>query len=77
MKPLAIKVNASGSWANLLTCPPARLAEVQEACLVLARHHLGSVSFKALDGDTGAVVLQLISPPKPGQPFGWHAPKPV
>ena len=35
-KPVQIKVNVSGSWANLVTVSPVRLGEVQEACLQLA-----------------------------------------
>lgn len=73
-KPVQIKVNVSGSWANLVTVSPVRLGEVQEACLQLAANHLGSVSFKAIDSDSGAVIAQLNSPAKPGQPHGWHSP---
>lgn len=73
-KPIQIKVNVSGSWANLLTCSPSRLGEVQAACEQMASAHLGTIAFKAIDGDTGRTVAQFINRPKAGEPHGWHAP---
>ena len=73
-KPDQVMVNVSGSGVNLVTVSPVRLGEVQEACLQLAANHLGSVSFKVVEGDSGAVIAQLNSPAKPGQPHGWHSP---
>ena len=38
-----IKVNASGSWANLVRCHVDQYDEVKAACDVLANAHRGSI----------------------------------
>lgn len=73
-KPVQIWVYSAGLWVHLLTVSPARLGEVQEAWQRLVANHLGSVLIKAVDSDSGAVIAQLNSPAKPGQPHGWHGP---
>lgn len=75
MKPLQIKVNVSGSWANLLTFSSSRLGEVKAACEHLASAQLGPIAFKVIDGDTGATVEQFTQPPRAGEPHGWHTPR--
>lgn len=75
MKPLQIKVNVAGSWANLVTVAPKRLGEVKTACEQLAAAHLGPISFKVVDGDTGTTVEKLSQPPRAGEPHGWYTPR--
>lgn len=75
MKPLQIKVNVSGSWANLVSFAPNRAGEVKAACELLAAHHLGPIAFKCIDGDTGQTLAQFSSIPRAGEPHGWYAPK--
>ncbi|MFN4325211.1 MAG: hypothetical protein ACK4FP_04925 [Azonexus sp.] len=75
MKPLQIKVNVSGSWANLVTCSPKRLGEVKAACEALAAAHLGAISFKVVDNDQGITTEQFSQPPRAGEPHGWYIPR--
>jgi hypothetical protein len=75
MKPLQIKVNTSGSWANLLGFAPARLGEVKAACEQLAAAQLGHIAFKVVDGETGQTLEQFSSIPRAGEPHGWYAPR--
>lgn len=75
MRPLQIKVNVSGSWANLVSCAPKRLGEVKVACEQLATAHLGPIAFKVIDTDRGITVEQFSNPPRTGEPYGWHAPR--
>lgn len=76
MKPLQVKVNTSGSWANLVTCSPLSLGKVKVACEQLASAQLGAIAFKVIDGDNAHVVAQYNSRPRPGEPHGWYAPRP-
>lgn len=73
MKPLQIKVNTAGSWANLVSFAPTRLGEVKAACEQLAAHHLGPIAFKVIDGDTSQTLEQFNSIPRAGEPHGWYA----
>lgn len=75
MKPYTAKINTAGSWANLLTFSPSRLADVKAACEQLASAMLGPIAFKVIDGDTGNTVAQFSQPPRPGEPHGWHEPR--
>lgn len=75
MKPLQIKINVSGSWANLVSCAPKRLGEVKAACEQLAAAHLGPVAFKVIDGDTGRTLEQFSHPPRASEPHGWYVPQ--
>ena len=75
MKPLQIKVNVSGSWANLVAVSPKRLGEVKAACEALAAAHLGPISFKVVDNDQGITTEQFSHPPRTGEPHGWYVPK--
>ena len=72
MKPYQIKVNVSGSWANLVSVAPKRLGEVKAACEQLATAHLGAIAFKVIDGVSGLTIEQFSSKPRAGEPFGWY-----
>lgn len=75
MKPYQIKVNVSGSWANLVSVAPKRLGEVKAACEQLAVAHLGPIAFKVIDTDRGLTIEQFSNPPKAGEPYGWYQPR--
>lgn len=68
-----IKVNSSGSWANLCSCPPERLGDVEAACEQLAFALDHGIVFKVLDCASETVVALFNNRPKPGEPHGWHA----
>lgn len=70
---VAIKVNCSGSWANLVTVPAARYDEVKAACTVLAGAHRGPIRFKAIDAAGG--VIEEYSPMPPSGICEWHEPR--
>lgn len=69
-----IKVNVSGSWANLCSCPPDRLDAVKAACEQLAFALDHGIVFKVLDCKTEAVALQFNNQPRTGEPHGWYVP---
>lgn len=48
-----IKVNAAGSWANLLTCHEVDVEAVLTECQKLALLSLGSLLFTVIDPETG------------------------
>ncbi len=73
----AIKVNVSGSWANLCSSPAEKLGEVKAACEQLAFALDHGIVFKVLDCKTEQVVALFNNRPKAGEPHGWHAPRPV
>ena len=58
---IRIKVNVSGSWANLVDCDARHYAAVKAACVTLAKAHQGGrIRFKALDAEDrviGATVF--------------------
>lgn len=67
-----IKVNCSGSWANLIPCViPERLESAMAACEVLAQASLSDISFRVIDN--GQVVKSFQKQPRAGEPYGWHA----
>lgn len=70
-----IKVNVSGSWANLCSCPPEKLDAVKAACEQLASALDHGIAFKVLDCQSEAVVAQYNNRPRAGEPNGWHVPK--
>lgn len=72
-----IKVNSSGSWANLVSCPPDKLDAVKEACHQLARLLDHGIAFKVLDCASEQVVAFYNSHPRHGEPHGWHVPKQI
>lgn len=69
-----IKVNVSGSWANLCSCPPDRLDAVKAACEQLAFALDHGIVFKVIDCQTEAVALQFNNKPRIGEPHGWYVP---
>lgn len=70
-----IKVNSSGSWANLCSCPPDRLDAVKAACEQLAFALDHGIVFKVLDCASETVVCLYNNRPRSGEPHGWHAPQ--
>lgn len=69
-----IKVNVSGSWANLCSCPPDRLDAVKAACEQLAFALDHGIVFRVIAFQTEAVVLQFNNKPRRGEPHGWYVP---
>lgn len=69
-----IKVNVSGAWANLCSCPPEKLDAVKDACERLAFALDHGIVFKVIDCQTEAVALQFNNKPRPGEPAGWYVP---
>lgn len=68
---LCIKVNCSGSWANLIPCvEPGCIEAAKAACEALAHSSIGDISFRIIDN--GQVVEQYHKKPRHGDPFGWH-----
>jgi len=72
-----IKVNVSGSWANLCSCPAQRLEAVREACERLAFALDHGIIFKVIDCASNTVSVLYNSRPKAGEPHGWHAPRQI
>lgn len=71
---VTIKLNASGSWANLAVVDVERLEEAKTACETLAvLHRSGSLRFKTLDAE-GGVIEQYGPTGCNGMP-AWHEPK--
>ena len=66
-----IKVNVSGSWANLCSCPPDRLDAVKAACETLAAALDHGVAFEV---SSRMLVAIFNSRRRGGQPHGWYAP---
>lgn len=69
-----IKVNVSGSWANLCSCPPDRLEAVKAACEQLAFALDHGIVFKVIDAASEATALQFNNQPRTGEPHGWYVP---
>ena len=74
MSRYAIKVNAAGSWANLVSCPPDRIDAVMEACHQLAVACDHGIAFKVIDCKTEQVTAYYNSRPRTNEPHGWHKP---
>ncbi len=72
MSRYTVKVNCSGSWANLIHCDANRLPGVKAACEDLAKAHGGSISFKVIDA-AGDTVAFYNSQPRQREPHGWYA----
>lgn len=73
-----IKVNASGSWANLCSSPADRLDAVKAACEQLAFALDHGIVFKIIDCQTDQAIALYNNRPRAGQPHGWHVPfKPI
>lgn len=77
MSRYSIKVNVSGSWANLCTSPPDRLEAVKVACEQLAFALDHGIVFKVIDCASESVVALYNNRPKAGEPHGWHAPRQI
>jgi hypothetical protein len=71
---ICIKVNSSGSWANLIPVVSALELDVAKlACADLAQASVGDVSFKVVrDGET---IAQFHKMPRVGEPHGWYSPR--
>jgi len=68
---VSFKVNASGSWANLVTCDTAHYDDVKKACEVIAKAS-GRIKFKVLDADGGEI--EYYGSDGSGS-YGWHETK--
>ena len=68
-----IKVNSSGSWANLLPMVhPMYLGDALAACEALALANRGDITFKVIkDGADFAIFHKF---PRKGEPHGWYNP---
>lgn len=71
-----IKVNSSGSWANLVPVVATnRIEAAKAACEALALASVGDIAFKIVqDGET---IAQLHKVPRAGEPHGWYQPSAV
>lgn len=69
-----IKVNVSGSWANLCSCPPEKLDAVKAACEQIACVLDHGIVFKVIDCQSETVVGQYNNRPRTGEPHGWYVP---
>lgn len=69
-----IKVNVSGSWANLCSCPHDRIGAVMAACEQLAYALDHGIVFKVIDASNQAVNAQYNNQPRAGEPHGWYRP---
>lgn len=69
-----IKVNVSGSWANLCSCPPEKLDAVKAACEQIACVLDHGIVFKVIDCQSEAVAFQFNNKPRTGEPHGWYVP---
>lgn len=68
---VTFKVNVSGSWANLCTCPVERIDEVKKACEVIAK---GShIRFKYLDAAGG--TIEQYGYVRDGAGYRWCEPR--
>lgn len=56
----SLKINAAGSWANVLRCRPEQLPAVRDACEILVGAAESRIKFKLLDAD-GIEVEQIDS----------------
>lgn len=70
-----IKVNVSGSWANLCSCPPEKLDAVKAACEQLAFALDHGIVFKVIDCASETVAALYNKRPRTGEPHGWHVPQ--
>lgn len=68
-----LKVNAAGSWANVLTLTTEDYDRVKTACLTLAECAEGRVRFKLLDADGG--ILEVLDYDRDAHATHWHAPR--
>lgn len=75
MKPLQIKVNVSGSWANLRPVRQSAWVKSRPPARRSLPLHLGAISFKVVDNDQGITTEQFSQPPRAGEPHGWYIPR--
>lgn len=70
---ICIKVNSSGSWANLVPVVATnRIEAAKAACEALALASVGDITFKIVQD--GELVAQLHKVPRAGEPHGWYQP---
>lgn len=67
-----IKVNVSGSWANLVWCDAGNFEAVKDACEGLAQAAGHAIRFRAIDVAGGD--LAHYGPPEKGAAPCWHKP---
>lgn len=69
------KMNAAGSWQNLVKCNADHIEEVKAACLSIAKAAGGSrLKFKYVDAEGGAI--EECSWLTNGiHAYGWHEPR--
>lgn len=71
-----LKVNAAGSWANVLNVTSQDYDRVKTACLMLAECALGRLKFKLLDADGGILeMLDVGSGGVDGYDLAWREPR--
>ncbi len=69
-----IKVNSSGSWANLIpVVEPSRIESAKSACEALALACASDISFRVITD--GEVVSVFHKRPRNNEPHGWHLPR--
>jgi hypothetical protein len=68
-----LKVNAAGSWANVLTCKTDDYDRVKTACLVLAECATTPLKFKLLDAEGGTLEVLECSRDTNYQ-YAWREP---
>lgn len=70
----SVKINVSGSWANIAWCEEENLDAVKRACETLAANSIGRVAFKVNDA-SGRTLEEYARIPALGEPAGWYAPR--
>lgn len=74
MSRYTVKVNVSGSWANMVNCPEHKLDDVKEACQRLAEICGHGIAFKIIDNWERVDAFMFNSKPRSGEPHGWYRP---
>ncbi len=68
-----LKVNASGSWANVMTLNVDDYDRVKTACLTLAECAKTNLKFKLVD-DAGG-TLEYLEYDRSAYEYRWHSPR--
>lgn len=71
-----LKVNAAGSWANVLNVTSQDYDRVKTACLMLAECAVGRLKFKLLDAEGGILEMLDVGPGDvDGYNLAWRQPR--
>ena len=68
-----IRVNTSGSWANLAVVNADDFDKAKDVLTELATLHRGAIRFKALDAEGG--IIEQYAPTGHNGVSNWHEPK--